>query len=131
MPCDLLGAGALQVQAFRAEDSHAYDKVVEHAILKEIREHTGLIVFNTRVSDGLGLKCEQNLTRHKLAMQTHRRLLALIGNPGNGKSTLLNGIIGQILFGSGPSIGTGLTQSMLDFQMANCRQNRRDIFHLT
>lgn len=33
-----------------------------------------------------------------------------IGNPGVGKSTLLNGIIGDIIFRSGISYGRGLTQ---------------------
>lgn len=36
----------------------------------------------------------------------------LIGNPGVGKSTLLNGLAGQILFKSGISYGRGLTQCL-------------------
>lgn len=35
--------------------------------------------------------------------------LALIGNPGAGKSTILNGVAGSAVFKSGLSIGTGLT----------------------
>ena len=34
----------------------------------------------------------------------------LIGNPGVGKSTLLNGLVGRAVFKSGVSFGKGLTQ---------------------
>ena len=36
----------------------------------------------------------------------------LLGNPGTGKSTLLNGRIGSAQFKSGASIGTGLTAEL-------------------
>lgn len=35
--------------------------------------------------------------------------LALVGNPGSGKSTILNGIVGHAVFDSGVSIGSGFT----------------------
>ena len=35
-----------------------------------------------------------------------------IGNPGGGKSTILNGFAGQLLFQSGVSIGSGLTKQL-------------------
>lgn len=35
--------------------------------------------------------------------------LALVGNPGGGKSTILNGVAGEVLFKSGVAIGGGLT----------------------
>ena len=33
----------------------------------------------------------------------------LIGNPGTGKSTILNGLIGRLAFKSGVSYGSGMT----------------------
>lgn len=38
------------------------------------------------------------------------RDISVIGNPGTGKSTLLNGLVGQATFESGFSFGGGLTQ---------------------
>jgi energy-coupling factor transporter ATP-binding protein EcfA2 len=38
--------------------------------------------------------------------------LILVGNPGSGKSTILNSLIGQAVFSSGVSMGTGRTKSM-------------------
>lgn len=38
--------------------------------------------------------------------------LILIGNPGSGKSTILNSLIGQVVFSSGVSLGTGRTKVM-------------------
>jgi tRNA U34 5-carboxymethylaminomethyl modifying GTPase MnmE/TrmE len=38
--------------------------------------------------------------------------LILVGNPGSGKSTILNSLIGQAVFSSGVSMGTGRTMSM-------------------
>ena len=35
-----------------------------------------------------------------------------IGNPGSGKSTILNSFAGQLLFQSGVSIGSGLTKQL-------------------
>lgn len=40
------------------------------------------------------------------------RCLALIGNPGSGKSTILNGLAGKAIFESGISIGEGLTTAI-------------------
>lgn len=37
--------------------------------------------------------------------------LALVGNPGSGKSTILNGIVGHAVFDAGVSIGGGLTST--------------------
>jgi GTP-binding protein EngB required for normal cell division len=36
----------------------------------------------------------------------------LIGNPGTGKSTILNGLAGKALFNSGPSFGAGKTKQL-------------------
>ena len=38
--------------------------------------------------------------------------IVAIGNPGAGKSTILNGIAGAILFKSGISFGEGLTYQL-------------------
>lgn len=43
------------------------------------------------------------------SISSHPLGIALIGNPGAGKSTILNGIAGGHVFESGNSIGTGLT----------------------
>ncbi|CAB9513328.1 GTPase Era [Seminavis robusta] len=42
-----------------------------------------------------------------------------IGNPGVGKSTLLNAIIGSVQFESGVSIGTGLTRRLQLYQASD------------
>ena len=39
-------------------------------------------------------------------------LIIAIGNPGSGKSTILNSFAGQLLFKSGVSIGSGLTKHL-------------------
>lgn len=38
--------------------------------------------------------------------------VVLVGNPGSGKSTILNSLLGAVSFRSGISLGTGLTQHM-------------------
>ena len=38
--------------------------------------------------------------------------IIVIGNPGAGKSTILNGLAGEVLFKSGVSIGEGLTYKL-------------------
>lgn len=42
--------------------------------------------------------------------------VALVGNPGTGKSTLLNGLIGKSVFLAGHSSGTGLTTKIQDHE---------------
>lgn len=36
-----------------------------------------------------------------------------LGNPGAGKSTILNALLGQVVFTSGPSIGHGLKKNAI------------------
>lgn len=43
--------------------------------------------------------------------------IALVGNPGSGKSTILNGIVGQKAFKSGLSLGTGLTSVLQPYEI--------------
>ncbi len=43
----------------------------------------------------------------------------MIGNPGTGKSTLLNGLLGQVKFRSGVRFGPGLTFQLQVEEMAN------------
>lgn len=51
--------------------------------------------------------------RNTLALSpTSTTALALVGNPGTGKSTILNGIAGKSLFKSGIAIGEGLTTAL-------------------
>lgn len=45
--------------------------------------------------------------------------LVILGNPGTGKSTLLNSMIGSVQFASGFSAGTGMTQSCASFHDPN------------
>eukprot|EP01091_Cochliopodium_minus_P017801 TRINITY_DN705_c0_g1_i2.p1 TRINITY_DN705_c0_g1~~TRINITY_DN705_c0_g1_i2.p1 ORF type:complete len:318 (-),score=95.26 TRINITY_DN705_c0_g1_i2:76-1029(-) len=40
----------------------------------------------------------------------YKEQIILVGNPGVGKSTILNGLIGKLIFKSGLSYGTGMTQ---------------------
>ena len=44
-----------------------------------------------------------------------------IGNPGAGKSSILNAIAGKILFKSGVSMGKGLTYSLQQMSVGNLR----------
>ena len=48
--------------------------------------------------------------------------IIVIGNPGAGKSTILNGLAGEVLFKSGISIGDGLTYQLDE------RENSRGTF---
>ena len=48
--------------------------------------------------------------------------IIVIGNPGAGKSTILNGLAGEVLFESGISIGDGLTYQLDE------RENARGTF---
>ena len=54
--------------------------------------------------------------------KTSPSTVLMIGNPGVGKSTLLNGLIGFVKFKSGTSIGNGLTTQLDKFtaQDGNC-----------
>lgn len=42
-------------------------------------------------------------------MNPTKSAIAIVGNPGTGKSTILNGLIGEPVFKSGISMGTGMT----------------------
>lgn len=46
------------------------------------------------------------------------RHIAMIGNPGTGKSTLLNGLAGKPVFDAGFSLGGGLTKDMSSFSLS-------------
>ena len=48
--------------------------------------------------------------------------IIIIGNPGAGKSTILNGLAGEILFTSGISLGNGLTDQLHE------KRNEKGIF---
>lgn len=50
--------------------------------------------------------------------QASRDLLVVVGNPGTGKSSLLNSLIGKVAFRSGTSWGAGLTGA-LDMELHN------------
>ena len=45
--------------------------------------------------------------------------IVMIGNPGGGKSTLLNGLAGEFLFKSGISVGRGLTCTLAEKRNKN------------
>lgn len=47
--------------------------------------------------------------------------IALIGNPGTGKSTILNGLVGRAAFCSGISYGTGLTTRLQEYKHSDGR----------
>lgn len=49
------------------------------------------------------------------ASNSNDHRLVFLGNPGTGKSTLLNSMIGSVQFASGFSAGTGMTQSCASF----------------
>ena len=51
--------------------------------------------------------------------------IIVIGNPGAGKSTVLNGLAGELLFKSGISIGEGMTYQL------DVRENARGTFYDT
>lgn len=51
--------------------------------------------------------------------QNHSSRVILIGNPGVGKSTLLNSIIGEDIFKSGPCLGRGLTRRLLTHDLGD------------
>lgn len=44
-------------------------------------------------------------------MSLSKQHVVFVGNPGVGKSTLLNSLVGSAVFKSGLSTGSGLTQS--------------------
>ncbi len=46
--------------------------------------------------------------------------LLMIGNPGVGKSTILNGLIGEVRFHSGISVVKGLTQVLQKENVGKC-----------
>jgi len=50
-------------------------------------------------------------TRTQTHMSGSQHVL-FIGNPGTGKSTLVNGIVGRVVFKSGVSFGSGMTAHM-------------------
>jgi len=58
-----------------------------------------------------GLADQQKKPRLMLKKQLTQNVV-MIGNPGTGKSTLLNGIIGKVAFNSGVSWGTGMTYQL-------------------
>lgn len=43
----------------------------------------------------------------------------LIGNPGVGKSTVLNGFVGKVVFPNGPSYGQGMTKELNETQVGD------------
>jgi GTP-binding protein EngB required for normal cell division len=46
--------------------------------------------------------------------------VVLAGNPGTGKSTILNGLIGEYAFKSGVSLGQGMTMALQLFETTDC-----------
>lgn len=56
---------------------------------------------------------QQNLVSNS----SDKHKIVLCGNPGSGKSTVLNTIVGQTKFRSGTSLGHGLTQTTTSYQI--------------
>ena len=64
---------------------------------------------------------KQKIKEQKTTATDSLQIIA-IGNPGCGKSTTLNYLAKQVLFKSGPSIGTGLTYK-LDKKATSVKMN--------
>ncbi|EFA85999.1 hypothetical protein PPL_01232 [Heterostelium album PN500] len=46
-------------------------------------------------------------------------IINFLGNPGGGKSTLCNSVIGKVVFESGVSVGKGLTTKTQSYKLEN------------
>ena len=57
-------------------------------------------------------KKKKNKKRERKMSDNITNNVVFVGNPGTGKSTLLNGLIGKVEFESGVSFGEGLTQRL-------------------
>lgn len=100
-----------------AQNAKAYDKVMEKQILDEIHDlEEGVQGFNELLTLNFVEMATENCRVMQAEMGANARnikeMYLFIGNPGSGKSTILNGLIGSTIFESGRSFGCGLTTAL-------------------